>query len=208
MQPQKSSLTVKKKIILSLVIFAVCYLTSLIIWVKIQDHYGKGLLSVASHLTAYVKDVEFKGIMAKDGNKYGALFNISRQDKRFLTFITFDFSLFTYNAPLTFAIMAALFLFIKKHLRAYTEVLIILVAIHIFYIFLSEAGRIATLLDQNNLESSSEVGLFIWQYLWGFIDAMFIRFEPFLIGIYLFLRFAPSPVIPKVRRKNKKGASG
>jgi hypothetical protein len=92
--------------------------------------------------------------------------------------------------------MAALFLFIKNHVRAYTEVLIILVAIHIFYIFLSEAGRIATLLDQNNLESSSEVGLFIWKYLWGFIDAMLIRFEPFLIGIYLYLRFSESTFIP------------
>lgn len=208
MQQQKSSLTVKKKVILSLVIFLACYLTSLVLWVKVQDHYGKGLLFVASHLTAQVKDVEFRDILPKDGNKYGALFNISRDGKGFLTFITFDFALFTYNAPLTFAIMAALFLFIKNHMRAYAEVLIILVATHIFYIFLSEAGRISTLLDQHKLESSSEVGLFIWQYLWGFIDAMFIRFEPFLIGIYLFLRFAPSPVIPKVRRKNKKGASG
>jgi hypothetical protein len=28
-----------------------------------------------------------------------------------------------------------------------------------------------------------------YQFLWGFVDNMMIRFEPFLIGFYVFLRF-------------------
>jgi hypothetical protein len=136
----------------------------------------------------------------KKNGETGAEFFISRRGKRFFIDINFDFLKFTYNAPLTFAIMATLFLFIKHHVKAYGEALAVLFLIHFSYMFTSEAGRIAYVLARNNLESASEFGLFVWQYLWGFIDAMFIRFEPFLIGFYLYARYSTSPLFRAQKR--------
>jgi|GEM_PF-1249430 len=203
MQQNYPDWSIKKKLIVSLAIFAVSYVIFLFLWLAIQNHYGKGLLFISSHLTAKVKDISFDFIKAQEDDKFASRFFIPGRVKGFDILISFDFSLFTYNAPLTFAIMAALFLFIKNHFRAYAEVLVILFAVHFFYIFLSQAGRISWILDKNNLEKSSEVSLFIWQYLWAFIDAMVIRFEPFLIGIYLYLRFPASAISPAKNEKNK-----
>jgi hypothetical protein len=32
--------------------------------------------------------------------------------------------------------------------------------------------------------------LYAWYYLWEFMNALVIRFEPFLIGFYLYIRFS------------------
>jgi hypothetical protein len=39
------------------------------------------------------------------------------------------------------------------------------------------------------IEPMNKIKLAFYQFLWSFTDNMVIRFEPFLIGIYVFLRF-------------------
>jgi hypothetical protein len=190
----------RRRLLFSLSIFVVSFFAFLMVWINIKDYYGRGILAVASYVTAEVRNIDYITMKAKQNGETGAEFFVSRKGKRFFIDINFDFSKFTYNAPLTFAIMAALFLFIKNHAKAYSEALVILFLIHFSYVFTSEAGRIAYMLARNNLESASEFGLFIWQYLWGFIDAMFIRFEPFLIGFYVYARYSPTPLF-----RTKKG---
>jgi hypothetical protein len=197
MQQEKSNWPIKKKLVLSLTIFTISYIIFLFLWVKIQDHYGKVLVSMASHLTAKVIDVEFDTIKEQNDEVFEAQFYILRRGNIYTRSIRFDSNLFTYNAPLTFAIMAAFFVFIKRHVRSYTEVLIILFTIHFFYVFFYEAYRLSLSLDRNNLESASKFELFVWRYLWGFFHSMLIRFEPFLIGIYLYLRFSSSTYLQK-----------
>lgn len=59
MQQEKSNLTLKKKLILSLVIFSISYVIFLFLWLEIKNNYGRVLLSTASHLTAKVLDIDF-----------------------------------------------------------------------------------------------------------------------------------------------------
>jgi hypothetical protein len=37
------------------------------------------------------------------------------------------------------------------------------------------------------IENPGSVTIIFWEFLWGFVDNMVVRFEPFLIGAYLFL---------------------
>jgi hypothetical protein len=175
-------------------IFVVSYVAFLMVWLNIRDYYGRGILAVSSYVTAAVENIDYVTMKVKKNGETAAEFFVSRKGKRFFIDVNFDFLRFTYNAPLTLAIVAALFLFINNHVKAYGEALGILFLIHFSYMLTSEAGRIAYMLARNNLQSASEFGLFIWQYLWGFIDAMFIRFEPFLIGFYLYARYSQSPL--------------
>lgn len=200
MRKENSGLSFRKKLALAILGFIVFYAISLVFWLNVQDYYGRGILTIASHVSAKVKNVDFETLVTKKDGTQGAQFYLSRHGKGATIIFTFDVSQFTYNAPMTFGIMAALFLFIRSHLRAYAECLFMLCAIHFLYVFTSEAGRITYLLAQNKLEFSSEFGQFVWQYAWGFIDAMFIRFEPFLIGFYLIVRFSPFSFI---RRETK-----
>jgi hypothetical protein len=165
-----------------------------VFWLSIEDSYGKSVLYIASKSTAMVKDVSFEGIKIKKDGYIETQFLI-RYQKGIRTIMKFNFSSFTYNAPLTFAIMAALSLFIKNHKRAYTEALLILFLIHCFYVFTSEGGNLTNFMAKNRIKDASELQLFAWQYIWGFLDIMVIRFEPFLIGIYLYLRFSSNPFL-------------
>jgi hypothetical protein len=200
MQEENSIPSFRKKIVLSLLGFIVFYAISLVFWLNVQDYYGRGILTIASHVSAKVKNVDFETIVTRKDGTQGARFYISRKGKGATIIFKFDVSQFTYNVPLTFGIMAALSLFISRHVKAYAESLIMLFTIHLFYVFTSEAGRITYILAQNRLEAVSEFGQFVWQYAWGFLDAMVIRFEPFLIGFYLIVRFSSFSFIRRRER--------
>jgi hypothetical protein len=98
-------------------------------------------------------------------------------------------SSYTFNAPLTLAIMATLYPFIKRKKRAYGEALLILLIVHILYVFSLEAKDLTGVLIGRDLETASKLHIAAYQFLWGFTDNMVIRFEPFLIGFYIFVRF-------------------
>lgn len=178
-------------------VFVLSYAVFVVTWLNVQEFYGKSVLAIASHVTAKVKHVNFDSIQEKPNRTFGARFYISRGERGFYALFNFDFAQFTYNTPLTFAIIASLALFIRRRVRACTEAFLMLFLLHFFYVFTSEAGRIADMLAKNRLEPASSFTLFLWQYAWGFIDAMFIRFEPFLIGLYLYIRFYPVSLLKK-----------
>jgi len=201
MQGEEKKKLFNRKLIISLLIFIVSFVLFLLLWLNVVDYYGKGILNIASHTTAWVKNIDFEGINVKKDGQLGAQFFIFRNRKELRININFDFSTFTFNAPLTFAIMAALFLYIKNRKRAYIEALLILVLIHLIYVFTSEAGRIGYIMARNHLETASELQLFAWQFTWGLIDSMVIRFEPFLIGFYIYLRFSSSPFKAEGKKK-------
>ena len=85
--------------------------------------------------------------------------------------------------------MAALFLFISRRRRAYAEAVLILIGVHLLYVFSLELKTLTEVLIQNGIGKESAPQLFFGQFLWSFTDNMVIRFEPFLIGFYMFLRF-------------------
>ena len=96
-----------------------------------------------------------------------------------------NFGHFTFNVPLTIGILAAFFPFIRKR-RVYIEVAVLVITIHILYVFFLEGLKLSEALLRSGYEKPNEAKLVFWQFSEGFLKSMVLRFEPFLIGAYLY----------------------
>jgi len=179
--------SLKKAVLIAVATFLASYVIFLLLWIQVKDYYGTAVTVSASKLLTLVKNVAFE---EKTGNGDTIEATFSPLDRRdILIDIPVQTSSYTFNAPLTFSFMAALFLFIKRKKRAYTEAVLILLAIHLLYVFSLELKTLTEVLIQRVVEKQNTPQLFISQFLWSFTDNMVIRFEPFLIGLYMFIRF-------------------
>ncbi len=188
MQKAEKQNNPKQEILKAVLIFLCSYLIFLVLWIQVKDSYSKGIIYLASHLVTVVKDAEFGGMkQARDIMK--ATFKPSKHKAGVHINIPVKTSAYTFNAPLTFAIMASLYLFIGRRKRAYAEALLLLLFIHLLYVFSLEMKELTQVFIDMGLEKVNKIRIFICQFLWSFTDNMVIRFEPFLIGVYMFIRF-------------------
>ncbi|MGE0368302.1 MAG: exosortase H-associated membrane protein [Candidatus Dadabacteria bacterium] len=172
-------------ILKSALIFIAAYLVSLGLWLGIKNYYGMAVTTVASYAAAIVKNVKIVEMKREKDivtvgfipKKYGVTI--------LQTSINVPISNYTFNAPLTFAIMAAFYPFLKRR-RVYAEALLIMVVVHFLFVFSYEAHGLTSELEKQGYEKSSEAVHVFWEFLWGFINNMVVRFEPFLIGAYLY----------------------
>ena len=168
-------------------IFLASYVLFLFVWIQVKDYYGTGVTVAASKLLTLVKDVSYEGV-TRVGEAIEVTFSpLSRRDM--LVDIPVNTSSYTFNAPLTLSLMATLWLFIGKKGKAYSEALLILLGVHLLYVFSLEWKTLTEILMQWGIDRENNLPLFFSQFLWGFTDNMVIRFEPFLIGFYMFIRF-------------------
>jgi hypothetical protein len=188
MQRASKKPTSKGIILRTVLIFLISYFFFLILWIQVKDNYGYAVTYIASKLMTLIKDVRFEE-MRKEKPMILATFSPVGQMTNLLIDIPVKTSSYTFNAPLTFGIMAALFPFIKRRGRAYAEALLILFGVHLLYVFSLEANSLTTVFIDKGLDVVSEPRLFAYQFLWEFTNNMVIRFEPFLIGFYMFIRF-------------------
>ena len=168
-------------------IFLAVYLVSLVLWIQVKDSYGYAMTLTASKLVAGLKSARLEEITREKGIMQATF--IHSRNPNMLIDIPVNTSSYTFNAPLTFAIMGALYFVLERRKRAYGEALVILVSVHLLYIFALEAKELTEVFVARGLEARSVPRLAAYQFLWGFVDNMVIRFEPFLIGFYMFLRF-------------------
>ncbi len=179
--------SLKSIIIKAAIIFAVSYGVFFLIWLSISGYYGMAITTIASYLVSIVKGLDITEIVRnKDVISVGFI-----PDKHGLTQViktTLDIptSNYAFNVPLTLAIMAAFFPFLKSK-RIYIEALAILVIVHLLFVFSLEGQKVTSVLAAQGFENPGSVTIFFWEFLWGFVDNMVVRFEPFLIGAYLFL---------------------
>lgn len=168
-------------------IFLCVYLLSLVSWLQVKDYYGYAVTYIASKGLMLIKDVRLEE-MTLEKDVIQPTFSHLRHDNVLID-IPIKTSTYIFNAPLTFAIMAALYLFITRRPRAYAEALLMLLLIHLLFVFSLGAKELTEIFIDRKLEKMSLQRLFAYQFLWGFVDNMAIRFEPFLIGFYIFIRF-------------------
>ncbi len=168
-------------------IFLAVYLVSLVVWIQVKDSYGYAMTLTASKLAAELKSARLEEISREKGIMQATF--IPTKDPYMLVDIPVKTSSYTFNAPLTFAIMGALYFPLERRKRAYSEALAILMIVHFFYVFSLETKELTEAFMARGLETHSVPRLAAYQFLWGFIDNMAIRFEPFLIGFYMFFRF-------------------
>lgn len=181
-------------------IFIASYLIFLFVWVNIKDYYGLTIAKHCASIASYVKSVTHNDIR-KDGDTLIITFMPLKYGSSLLMGTIVKTSTYTFNAPLTFAIMASFFLFLRKK-RLYLEVLLFLIISHYMYVFAALGSQLTTMLVWKGFEEGTNLRLLFWEFLWGFMDNMVIRFEPFLIGAYLYFRNMMSKPSEK---KPKKG---
>jgi len=175
-------------ILKTVIIFILSYCIFLILWIQVKDYYGYGMTMTASKIIAGLKDLEIDAVDQND-ERVQVTFTPYRINRDVLIDIPVRTNTYTFNSPLTLAIMSSLFLFIQKRLRAYGEAVILLLIVHLLFIVTFELKELTTVLMKMKLETVSQLRIFIYEFFWGFTDNMVIRFEPFLIGFYLFVRF-------------------
>ncbi len=174
----------KKTLLLTSFIFVISYLIFLLLWLQAKEHYNYAVTVTASKITAGIKNIDLdRLIQEKDTIKI--IFDLGTKKIG----IAVKSSPYIYNAPLTFAILAALYLFIKRKKRAYAEGILMLLFVHIFYITTFEVKLLTEIFAAKGFEAENHLKLFIYQFVWLFTENMVIRFEPFLLGFYLFVRF-------------------
>jgi hypothetical protein len=93
-----------------------------------------------------------------------------------------------------------------------------LVFVHLLFVFSLEGQKVTAVLAAQGFENPGNVTHIFWEFLWGFVNNMVVRFEPFLIGAYLFLlrnrervkKVKPKPTptpqkqVPKKKKPKKK----
>lgn len=187
-------------------IFIAAYIVSLLVWLGIKAYYGMAITTIASHAITLIKDVDIVSILRK-GDIISVGFIPQKYGVTILkTTIDVPISNYTFNAPLTFAIMAAFFPFIKRK-WIYLEAVLILLVVHFLFVFSLEGQGLTSELEKQGYEKSSEAVHIFWEFLWGFINNMVVRFEPFLIGAYLYFfrnRTARVRTAPKHTSKKSK----
>lgn len=171
----------------TVLVFLVSYLFSLVVWIQIKDGYGYVMTVTASKFAAAIKDARLDGI-TRENDRLQATFT-SKAAADMLVDIQVNTSSYTFNAPLTFAIMFSLSHFLARKKRAYAEAFLLLLFIHFLYIFSLETKGLTEVFMDRQIEAKNVIRLGFYQFFWSFTDNMVIRFEPFLIGFYMFMRF-------------------
>jgi len=178
----------KKVAARTVLVFLTAYFVSLLVWLPIKGGYGYVTTAIASKLAAGLTDAKVEEIStAKDVVQ--VTFTPLRKRSDMLVDIPVPTSSYTFNMPLTAGIMAALYPFIARKARAYSEALTMLFGVHLLFVFSLEAKELTEVFIRQGLVVSSIPRIAAYQFLWGFVDNMIIRFQPFLIGFYVFIRF-------------------
>ena len=172
----------------TVLVFLASYLISLLLWIQIKDTYGYVIAATASRLVGEVKNVRVEKIWEEKGVVYTSFCRLMRKEDLVVD-LAFTTSNYTFNVPLTFAILASLCLFISRRRRAYAEAVVLLVLVHFLFVFSLGVEQLTIIFMSKGIEAISRLKLFMYQFLWGFTGNMLIRAEPFLIGFYMYVRF-------------------
>lgn len=178
----------KKLAARTVLIFLAAYFVSLLIWLPVKGGYGYLITSIASKLAAGLTDAKVEEITTAKDEAQVTFAPLSKRSDM-LVDIPVPTSSYTFNTPLTVGILAALYPFISRRARAYSEALTMLFGVHLLFVFSLEAKELTEAFIRQGLAVESVPRIIVYQFLWGFTDNMVIRFEPFLIGFYVFLRF-------------------
>ena len=178
----------RKRLVNISLVFIAAFVLSLALWLFVGKYYGYVITSISAHAIAPVKNLQLDLVKfdTKDKNNISTYFRTQKPLSKNIGLLqNVNFGHFTFNVPLTIGIIAAFFPFIRKK-RVYIEVTVLVVTIHILYVFFLEGLKLTEALLRTGYEKPNEVKLVFWQFSEGFLKSMVLRFEPFLIGAYLY----------------------
>ena len=180
----------KNRTVLAVAVFFLAYLLLLFTWVHVKPYYGNFLAHIGAQLSAWttgarlsqvsqdkeIADISFLYYAVTDTGSGDVMLNVK-----------ISVSNYSFNVPLTFALIAGLFVVFRWSAGSILESCLILMAIHLGYIYFYCTLQIYYQLAVAHIMAPPKWIQFLLQFLWGFTDNLIIRFEPFLIAVYLWL---------------------
>jgi hypothetical protein len=171
----------------AVITFLVAYIVLSILWIYVRGMYGYGITFIASKFVAGLKNARLEDVIIV-GNNIIATFSPVRQPNSYVD-VPVSLSVYTTNVPLILSLLMSLFTVIKRRKRAYAEALLILLLFHLLYVFFSEALQLTNTFMMRGVEETNLIRLSNYHFLWGLAEHASMSFAPFLIVVYIFVRF-------------------
>lgn len=188
MQRTLRQLITESRILKAVLIFFLSYIFLSILWVQLKDIYGYGITFVASKFVAGVKDARLEELV-KGEDVINATFSARKAGKLISVNVPVKVSPYFANVPLTISMLVSLSLYIKRRKRAYAEALLILLLFHLLHVFFFGTLELTKTFMGKGVEAVSLMLLSFYQFFWGLMEYASMSFAPFLIVIYIFVRF-------------------
>ncbi len=180
----------------AVVTFFLAYSVTLLMWLHFKHYYAILAVKTASNITAIIKGIELNNIGIENDRCITRFLYEKYIPLKGPTKVEMDIpvwtSKYTYNVPLTIALIISFAFVIRWKKQLIFEVALILFSVHILYIVTFQGLQIYYVLVGEQLIRQSIIIQFIWEFLWNFTNSMIIRFEPFLVILYLYLRQSKS----------------
>jgi len=186
-----------RKALLSIALFIVSYAVTLFLWLRFKVFYGEIVANIGAHLAAIVSGclVESVRITQEKAVCQFIYHALTVRGPAALHFQAIVFvSKYSYNVPLTLSLVSSLYPWIRLRLRNVAEALILLFGLHVAYVFIFCSLEIYHAFLRAGVKSLWWPEQLLWEYSWAFVNAMVVRFEPFLIGAFLWIRSYASSV--------------
>ncbi len=186
---QNRKLPSNPSVLKAVFIFLFAILTSVIIWVQIKDFYNYTITLAASKVLAVVKDATLASVESKGDLSYISLGFFRGKQYHSFSLVNDASRYYAFNVPLTVSLLASLSLFVKRRMKAYTQALFILLLSHFMFVFFMEAVTVTEQSMLKGIEAVNVVELSVYQYLWKAMEFIVMSFGPFLIALYVLIRF-------------------
>jgi hypothetical protein len=167
--------------------FFAAYIILSVLWLQVRDIYGYGTTFVGSKLAAGAKDARLEEITIGENVVTAGFSSMKRAD--IYVDVPVNLSVYTTNVPLTLSLLFSLYTFIKRRMRAYSEAILILLMFHILYVFLFVILQLTNTFMMKGIEGTGLIRLSNYHFLWGLAEHASMSFAPFLIVVYIFVRF-------------------
>jgi hypothetical protein len=172
-------------------IFFFGFILLTMLWVRVSDSYCYVITLAASKVLAAIKDAKLEGVV-KRGDSFYVSMEFLRGQRRYVLGVTLLSGVsryYSFTVPLTLSLLASLSLFIKKRKRAWAETLLILLTSHVLFVLFVEGTTLTEQAMINGIDPVNATLLSVYQYLWKATEFTVMSFGPFLIALYVFVRF-------------------
>jgi hypothetical protein len=179
------------KIFLAVLTFLVVYVFSLVLWIQVKPYYGYVLTQVGARFAAGSTGLGVRSIGLEEGVIpvcFTGPVLTERGLGELIVELKIDVSHFTYNVPLALALVAGLFPFFKWRRRYLFEIVLILLFVHLLYVYLFCTLQVFYKVWQSDGGGHSDFVQLFLEFMWTFTQNLIIPFEPFLVAVYLWLR--------------------
>jgi len=193
MQKTLKQIIAESRILKAVIVFFVSYIVLSVVWLQIQHVYASGIVFVASKFIAELKDARIVEI-TKQSNLIISTFSYVNRGKLVLVDVQHKMLGFAFTVPMIISILASLYPFLKRRKRAYAEALILLLLFHFLYVFFRGMFQLTNIFMIRGIEAESVFRLALYEFLSAVTSYAAISFAPFLIVIYIFVRFRKKPV--------------